>query len=147
MEKQLLRKKFIALRKNYSGKKDADVIIIKKILNLSEWKKANVVCIYTSLPNEVDTKQLLQSKKHIILPEEDTTHVDLYIVPGVAFDRNGNRLGRGGGYYDRLLQNKKAIKIGLAYEMQMVAEAPHTRYDVPMDMVVTETEIYENKTS
>jgi 5-formyltetrahydrofolate cyclo-ligase len=47
-------------------------------------------------------------------------------------------LGHGKGYYDRLLSGIDAPKIGLAYTMQMVAEVPHTSYDVPMTMVVTE---------
>lgn len=136
----------LALRKNFSGKKEADKIIVHTILQLPEWKHANVVCKYKSLPNEVDTKKL--NNKIIVYPENALEkQIDLYIVPGVAFDRNGNRLGRGGGYYDRLLKNKKNIKIGLAYEIQMVAQVPHSSYDIPMDMVVTEAKTYENKAS
>jgi 5-formyltetrahydrofolate cyclo-ligase len=64
--------------------------------------------------------------------------VDLFIVPGVAFDRQGYRLGHGKGYYDRLLAGIDAPKIGLAYEYQLVAQLPRSSYDVPMTMVVTE---------
>ncbi len=73
--------------------------------------------------------------------------VDLFIVPGLAFDRQGNRLGSGKGFYDRLLSGLQGIKIGLAYRVQVVAQVPHSSYDVPMDMVVTEKGVYENKTS
>lgn len=65
--------------------------------------------------------------------------VDLFIVPGVAFDRKGNRMGRGHGYYDKLLTGVTVPKIGLAYECQVVAEVPHTSYDVPMTALVTES--------
>ncbi len=82
------------------------------------------------------TYQILEPKKST--PIVDPTLVDVFIVPGVAFDRDGNRLGRGKGYYDRLLAHITAPKIGLAYAFQMVAEVPHSSYDVPMTAVITE---------
>jgi len=83
---------------------------------------------------------------HILEPKKskrivDPASVDLFIVPGIAFDWDGYRLGRGKGYYDRLLTGIDAPKTGLAYAVQMVAQVPHTSYDVPMTMVVTEEEI------
>lgn len=79
---------------------------------------------------------ILEPKKSI--PLVDPASVDLFIVPGVAFDLNGYRLGHGKGYYDRLLAGISVSILGLAYEIQMVAEVPHTSYDVPMTAVVTE---------
>jgi len=67
--------------------------------------------------------------------------VDLFIVPGVVFDRHGYRIGWGRGYYDKLLSGSIVPKIGLAYDTQVVAEVPHTSYDVPMTAVITEKEI------
>lgn len=80
---------------------------------------------------------------HILEPKKKTAiidpkSIDLYIVPGIAFDRNGYRLGHGKGYYDRLLAGINVPKIGLAYSVQVVAELPRSSYDVPMTMVVTE---------
>ncbi|MBI4136946.1 5-formyltetrahydrofolate cyclo-ligase [Candidatus Roizmanbacteria bacterium] len=73
-------------------------------------------------------------------PLVDPTLVDVFIVPGVMFDRKGNRRGRGKGYYDRLLKGAKAIKIGLAYSFQVVPRLPHKKYDIPMDIIITENE-------
>lgn len=64
--------------------------------------------------------------------------IDLVIVPGVAFDRNGNRMGRGKGYYDRFLPKvPRAKKIGICFPFQLVNEVPHTELDVAMDRVIS----------
>jgi 5-formyltetrahydrofolate cyclo-ligase len=70
-------------------------------------------------------------------PAVDTQQVHLFIVPGVAFDNKGRRLGRGLGYYDKLLTGVTAPRIGLAYPDQIVAEVPYSPYDIPMTAVVT----------
>lgn len=62
--------------------------------------------------------------------------LELIIVPAVAYDRSGNRLGRGKGFYDRLLQTTKATKVGVAFEFQVVEEIPVEEHDVPMDIVI-----------
>lgn len=65
--------------------------------------------------------------------------VDLAIIPGIAFDRNGNRLGRGKGYYDRLLPSlSNAYKIGVCFSFQLYPEIPVTETDTRMDEVVTD---------
>lgn len=64
--------------------------------------------------------------------------IEVIIVPGVAFDRKGRRLGRGKGFYDRLLKTAKATKIGIGYEFQLVDEVPSEAHDVAMDMIITE---------
>lgn len=64
--------------------------------------------------------------------------IDLMIIPAVAFDRRGNRLGRGKGFYDRLLATSRATKIGVGYEFQLIEELPSEKHDVPMDMVITQ---------
>ncbi len=68
----------------------------------------------------------------------DPAEIELIIVPAVAFDRNGNRLGRGKGFYDRLLQTTRATKIGVGYDFQLIEEIPAEPHDVPMDMVITQ---------
>lgn len=75
--------------------------------------------------------------------EADPERLDLIIVPGVAFDEKGSRLGFGRGYYDRFLKSisRKPPLVGLAFEFQMVEEAASTENDVPMDFVVTEKRI------
>jgi len=70
--------------------------------------------------------------------------VDLIVVPGVAFDRQGARLGHGKGYYDHLLHRARAetARIALAYECQMFPRIPSLPHDVPMHAVVTEAAVY-----
>lgn len=68
----------------------------------------------------------------------DPDELELIVVPAVAFDRKGCRLGRGKGFYDRLLSHSKATKIGVGYEFQLMDEIPSEAHDVPMDMVITE---------
>jgi len=68
----------------------------------------------------------------------DVDDIDLMIIPAVAFDRKGNRLGRGKGFYDRLLATSKATKIGVGYEFQLMDEIPSEVHDVPMNMVITQ---------
>lgn len=68
----------------------------------------------------------------------DYASVDLAVVPGMAFDMSGNRIGRGKGYYDRLLPLlKHAYKIGVCFPFQMVESVPHGVYDTRMDEIVT----------
>lgn len=69
-----------------------------------------------------------------IRPEE----IDLMIVPGVAFDRNLHRMGRGKGFYDRLLSTTTAPKVGLCFSFQLLPEIPVEPFDIPMDHLVTE---------
>lgn len=68
--------------------------------------------------------------------------IELVVVPAVAYDRAGNRLGRGKGFYDRLLASTKATKIGVAYEFQMVDSIPAEPHDVKMDIVISQSGIH-----
>lgn len=68
----------------------------------------------------------------------DVDDIELMIIPGVAFDRRRNRLGRGKGFYDRLLAASKATKIGVGYEFQLLDELPAEPHDIPMDMIITQ---------
>lgn len=66
----------------------------------------------------------------------------VFLVPGIAFDPRGVRLGRGAGYYDRgLARHPHAARVGLAYEMQVVPTLPEATWDVRMDAVVTEARV------
>ena len=64
------------------------------------------------------------------------------IVPGVAFTRDGWRIGYGGGYFDRFLVGFPGAKVALAYEVQMVDHIPAASHDIPVDAVVTERAVY-----
>ncbi len=131
-------------RKHVGASMSASGIIAKKVMSLPRWQHAHRVCVYRSLPQEVDTSEFFRDTTKTFVEPAPDARADLFIVPGVAFDKHGNRLGRGRGFYDRLLANKKNT-IGIAFEKQMIAEVPHTLYDVPMELVVTEKEIYYGK--
>lgn len=77
----------------------------------------------------------------VIKPAAES-EIDLILVPGLAFDREGGRMGFGKGYYDRLLEKTAAVKIGLCYEFQLSPKIPTEAHDVPMDIIVTEEKIY-----
>lgn len=64
--------------------------------------------------------------------------IDLIIVPGIAFDKNNNRLGRGKAYYDKLLEKTKAHKIGVCFDFQLVDYVPTDEHDVKMDLVISD---------
>ncbi len=63
--------------------------------------------------------------------------IDMVLVPGVAFDRDCNRLGRGKGYYDKLLPKLSGMKIGICYPCQLLDQVPCQEWDVKMDKIIT----------
>ena len=75
--------------------------------------------------------------------------IDLVVTPGLGFDKKGNRLGRGGSYYDRFFANTelKASRCGFGFEEQLVEKIPVAEHDEPVDIVVTEKEIIYIKES
>lgn len=85
---------------------------------------------------------ILEPKKEYIR-ETDPNLVDMVLIPGVAFDERGFRVGYGAGYYDRFLERVRedSSKIALAFELQMVDYAFEDSHDVPVDMIVTEDKI------
>lgn len=62
--------------------------------------------------------------------------IDLIIVPGVAFDKQNYRMGRGRGFYDRLLAHNSARKIGICFDFQWLDKIPRESHDIPMDAVI-----------
>ena len=69
--------------------------------------------------------------------------IDVCVVPGVAFDRQCNRMGRGAGYYDKFLARlePRTLKIAVAFTQQIVESVPHSDHDIKMDMIITEDEL------
>ena len=67
--------------------------------------------------------------------------IDLIAVPGIAFDPNGTRLGRGGGYYDRLLEGFRGYAAGVAFDFQILPQIPADAHDQPVECIATETRI------
>lgn len=73
----------------------------------------------------------------------DSFHpLDLIVVPGIAFDKRGYRIGFGKGYYDRFLSDYTGIKVGFAYDFQVLESIPHESWDIAMNYIVTEKKVY-----
>lgn len=99
---------------------------------------------------DVGMYKILEPKKELrevaskrLQPED----LDLIMVPGVAFDRNGGRTGHGKGYYDKLLEHARSDTplVALAFECQLFPEIPCEHHDIYMDMVVTEASVYPGR--
>ena len=77
----------------------------------------------------------------LVAPEE----LDLVLVPGIAFDKRGYRLGYGGGFYDTFLAQTKTVKVGLAFDFQIVDLLPTREEDERVNLIVSEKRIYHTK--
>ena len=69
----------------------------------------------------------------------DPTELDLIVVPALAIDHEGQRLGRGAGYFDRYLEQYKGPTVGLVYDSEFLAEVPTETHDAPVSLVVTQS--------
>jgi len=173
MDKKELRANIRLLKKQHSKEQllEQSDVILSKLEHDADFINANIVMIYSALPDEVQTQAFLdkwRNKKKIILPtvvgddiipvelaentgfavgdfnilepqnEPYTGDYDLIVVPGVAFDRNGNRIGRGRGYYDRFLCKHLNVKrIGICFDFQLVDEVPTEPNDIKMDKIIS----------
>jgi 5-formyltetrahydrofolate cyclo-ligase len=133
-------------------KSEIDTIPLMSRLSREGWE--------TSLPVVIGPEQPLMFRAwrpgdalvpgawDIPIPSQDAREVlpGVLLVPMLAFDRRGYRLGYGGGFYDRSLEMlrtlKKIVAIGVAYHAQMVDEAPAGPHDAPLDFVMTERETF-----
>ena len=86
---------------------------------------------------EIDQHGLRNPKDTEEIP---VIRINLVVVPGLGFDKHGNRLGRGGGYYDRFFDHNRfhGTKCGLGFEEQLVDEIPMLEHDIVLDMLVTD---------
>ncbi|HHT96611.1 MAG TPA: 5-formyltetrahydrofolate cyclo-ligase [Clostridiales bacterium] len=96
-----------------------------------------------------DLSSLVKSKFGLLEPDDDDNNIDKYIyskkdkklmiIPGIAFDLNGNRIGYGGGYYDKFLNkyNDSFIKVAIAYDIQLVNHINNEGHDIKVDYILT----------
>ncbi len=97
--------------------------------------------------------KILEPKEELRnLPEKrvDVSELDLIMVPGVAFDRRGARMGNGAGYYDRLLARVRGARsdvplVAVAFECQLFPEIPTLPHDIFMDRIITERAVYDTR--
>lgn len=117
---------------------------IQTIQSISNWSKYKN--IYLPKVNGFDLEIIKYNKSlnlgafniyEPIGPTENINTIDLIIVPGIAFDKQGNRLGRGKGYYDRLLSKSSSLKIGIGYDFQIFDRIATESHDIPMDAIIT----------
>lgn len=93
-------------------------------------------------PMESSSFGLLEPAPHLAAIEKD--RIDLVIVPGLAFSRDGYRIGFGGGYYDRFLEDYSGTKIALVLEEQKIPLWKPESFDIPMDALITQDGIVTN---
>ena len=109
-----------------------------------------ILLFYSYHPND----QLVTNRYDILEPDTnlqtiDRTTLDIIFLPLVGFDQYCNRLGRGAGYYDHTLEfiqtatEKRPTLIGLGYEFQKITEIEPSKWDVPMDTIITEEMVYQ----
>lgn len=105
-------------------------LIASKILSLDELKSGHY--------------GILEPKKEYLRPMAPDTF-DVILVPGSAFDVYGNRIGHGKGYYDRFLSKvpQETLKIGLAFDFQILPRLPVEHYDIPVNCIITERGIIQ----
>ena len=142
----------------YPHKNEIDLIDVikyallqnKKVLLPQVGQVDNVLNLHEIKNMDEDVEEgpygIVQPKeKGLVFSPQD---VDVFLIPGIAFDVFGVRLGYGYGYYDRLLQKvtKKICKIGVAYQWQIIGGVPREKYDVVMDFILTEEGIMRCKT-
>lgn len=92
--------------------------------------------------------ELLRSNFGLFEPNENCeiislTKNTLCIVPALVFSRSGHRLGYGKGYYDRFLADFNGVSVGLSYSTFVLDEIPHDKHDIPLDMIITESEVFK----
>ena len=162
------------LRSNLEEIKGIKKLSIDNIKIINNFIKNKIVCTYIHTDSEVDItndligyKQLITSylvlseielclyKKpfiknalNILEPENPIKikEVDVFLVPGVAFTASGKRLGRGGGYYDKLLSKyPDTLKIGITFNERIMQDLPTESHDISMDYVFTNDKYYKSE--
>jgi len=167
----LREKKYFEVANEFADRFLKKITITKKNIIGSYWpinselnvQKLNTVLnekgFRVSLPSIQNNKKMvfkiLQNHASLKLhsfgiPEPDSNSSlvipDIFLVPLVAFDKFGNRLGYGAGFYDRyfstLSKHKKVFKIGVGFSFQMCKKIPNTKRDLKLDAICTETKLY-----
>lgn len=118
---------------------DDKIVLVPKIV----WDSHEMV----ALPCRSFEEDMVTGRYGLLEPREGLPYrpdaIDLVIVPGLAFDRQGGRLGRGAGFYDNFLAvpGLRAVTCAVAFDDQLVSDVPANRYDWPIHMLVTDTEV------
>lgn len=114
-----------------------------------DWRREDM---YAVEANTFDDEQMELDERGLRRPREGrpipVSAIDLIVVPGLAFDAQGRRLGRGGGFYDRFLTrlSNRTVRVGLAFDVQIVESVPVENHDGLMDVVVTDRRVTRGAT-
>ena len=157
MEKATFRKYFKNHCNNFVLHNKVQVLSnkVQAFLKTLDWLRFQSAAVYHPFQDEVPLSEFVKEHSHIkwLYPQKkgvfsesslSSAHpiedIDLFLVPGAAFDHQCRRLGRGLGFYDRALsQNNKALKIGVSWSVQISSSAlPEEEHDIRMDACVNE---------
>jgi 5-formyltetrahydrofolate cyclo-ligase len=120
----------------------ADALVSGKLLALPRFNattQAYEPVVVTDLARELAVGPFQVREPVGVCPLVPVKRLDLALVPGLGFDARGGRLGRGKGHYDRLLAGFTGLKIGVAFDCQIVPAVPREPHDIALDAVVTPT--------
>lgn len=120
-----------------------DAINRKKrvVLPVSDTETETIVLSYLDSADDLAKGAYGILEPKVVKPA-NISELDFILVPGLAFDKKGNRMGFGKGYYDKLLCKTNADKTALCYEFQMLDDIPSDEYDIPMNTIITEDNLY-----
>ena len=162
------------LRSNLDEIKGIEKLTTENITIINSFIDDKIVCTYMHTDSEIDinndisgykqliTRYLLSSEIQLCLYKEPfiknalnilepenpikIKEVDVFLVPGVAFTPSGKRLGRGGGYYDKLLSKyPNRLKIGITFNERIMQDLPTESHDISMDYVFTNDKYYKSE--
>lgn len=146
--KREMRDRMRAMRRALDDRAERSERIWRHVRALPAIRDARAVMVFDDVPGEPITGPFVawcrSQGKSVAVPEDepppDPALLDVVIVPGIAFTRRGDRLGQGGGWYDRFLSEVRpeCATVGVGFAPQVVDELPVEPHDVRVDLVVTE---------
>jgi 5-formyltetrahydrofolate cyclo-ligase len=150
--KRALRAEMRALRRAIDDPAERSVALWSHVRDEPSVRSARSVMVFNAIPGEPDTtlfaRWCTSLGKHVVAPDPDPSaafpvdprSLDVVVVPGLAFTASGERLGQGGGWYDRFLAGVRddCVTIGVAFAEQVVDELPVELHDVRLTRVVTD---------
>jgi 5-formyltetrahydrofolate cyclo-ligase len=146
--KRALRREMRELRRALPDQAERSTRLWSHVRGIPAVRAARTVMAFTSVPGEPDTTAFIawlrSAGKKVVLPEDDPPpdpgRVDVVIVPGIAFTVAGDRLGQGGGWFDRFLAEVRpdCTTVGVGFAPQLVDHVPLEGHDVRLRTVVTD---------
>ena len=146
--KRELRSEMRQMRRSLPDQVERSIRLWSHVRSIPAVRAARCVMVFNSIPGEPATESfvlwLRSAGKTVLFPEDDPapepTRPDVVIVPGIAFTAAGDRLGQGGGWYDRFLVDIRegCVTIGVGFEPQLIADLPTEPHDVRLEMVITD---------